>query len=251
MGETGLRLYDDLASWFHLLTAPADYEEEATFYLGLLTEALGEPPRLLLELGSGGGHMASHYKREIPHVTLTDLSPRMLELSARLNPGLEHVQGDMRTLRLGRRFDVVFVHDAVCYLTTEADLRLAMETAFVHCRPGGAAIFAPDHLRENFAASVETGGHDDARRGLRYLMWTWDPDPTDATYVVDFAYLLREEGQPMRSVYDRHVCGLFDRATWLRLLEEVGFHHVAVRPLEHPDVPPGSVDVFVAQRPAD
>jgi hypothetical protein len=41
----------------------------------------------------------------------------------------------------------VFVHDAVAYMTTERELRAAIETAFVHCRPGGAALFAPDHVR--------------------------------------------------------------------------------------------------------
>lgn len=244
------QLYTVLADWFHLLTAPEDYAEEAAFFLRLFSEALGAPPRSLLELGSGGGNMASHYKRSVPHVTLTDLSPRMLALSEGLNADCEHIQGDMRTLRLGRAFDAVFVHDAVCYLTTEADLRQAMETAFLHCRPGGAVIFAPDNVRENFAEATESGGHDDAHRGLRYLMWTRDPDPADDTYVVDFAYLLREEGRPMQCVYDRHVCGLFDRGTWLRLLEEVEFRNLAVRPLEHPEVPPGSVEVFVASRPA-
>ena len=250
MSDEQPRLYTDLADWYHLLTAPAEYAEEAAFFLRLFTEARGAPPRTLLELGSGGGNMASHYKRDVPHVTLTDLSPQMLLLSERLNPDCEHLPGDMRTLRLDRLFDAVLVHDAVCYLTTEAELRQAMETALLHCRPGGAAIFAPDHVRENFSASVEVGGHDDAHRGLRYLMWTWDPDPADGTYVVDFAYLLRDEGQSMRSLYDRHVCGLFGRARWLRLLQEVGFHQLAVRPLEHSDVPPGSVDVFVALKPA-
>jgi len=239
------RLYGELADWFHLLTAPADYAEEAAFFLRLFGEALGAPPGTLLELGSGGGNMASHYKRAVRAV-LTDLSPQMLALSERLNPDCEHIAGDMRTLRLERVFDAVLVHDAVCYLTTEADLRQAMVTAFVHCRPGGVVIFAPDHVRETFTASTESGGHDAAWRGLRYLMWTWDPDPADGTYVVDFAYLLRENGQPMRSLYDRHVNGLFARTTWRLLLEEVGFEGIAVRPLEHSDVPLGSVEVFVA-----
>lgn len=250
MSDEQPQLYTDLADWYPLLTAPAEYAEEAAFFLRLFTDALGEPPRTLLELGSGGGHMASHYKRDVLRVTLTDVSPHMLAQSKRLNPGCEHIQGDMRSLRVNRIFDAVFVHDAVCYLTTQADLRRAMETAFAHCRPGGVAIFAPDHVRENFAEGVEAGGHDDAGRGLRYLMWTWDADPTDETYVVDFAYLLREQGHPMRSIYDRHVGGLFDRATWLRLLQEVGFRKLAVRPLEHSDVPPGSVEVFVALKPA-
>ena len=240
------RLYTEFADWFHLLTAPDEYAEEAAFFLRHFAQAIGAPPRTLLDLGSGGGNMASHYKRDV-QATLVDRSPQMLSLSERLNPDCEHVQGDMRTVRLARVFDAVLVHDAVCYLTTEADLRQAMVTAFLHCRPGGAAIFAPDHVRENFISGTESGGRDGAGRGLRYLMWTWDPDPADDTYVVDFAYLLRDEGQRTRCAYDLHVCGLFGRADWLRLLEEVGFRPT-VRPWEEP---PGSVEVFVALKPAD
>ena len=33
-------------------------------------------------------------------------------------------------------------HDAVAYMKTEDDLRQAIETAYVHCQPGGAALFA-------------------------------------------------------------------------------------------------------------
>ena len=106
----------------------------------------------------------------------------MLELSRSINPECEHIEGDMRTLRLtGRTFDAVFVHDAVSYLTTEADLRAAFETAFVHLRPGGAALFEPDHVRETYADATDHGGHDSADpsdpRALRYLQWRTDPDP--------------------------------------------------------------------------
>jgi SAM-dependent methyltransferase len=241
------RLYTEFAPWFHLLTAPAEYDEEAEFFRSAFLEAADVPPRTLLELGSGGGNMASHYKQHFLS-TLVDPAPGMLTLSQRLNPECEHIQGDMRTVRLGRVFDAVFVHDAVVYLTTEDDLRQAMATAFVHCRPGGVAIFAPDHLRETFVPSTEHGGHDGDGRALRYLMWTWDPDPADSTYVADFAYLLHEDGQPMRCVHDRHVEGLFSRTDWLRLLQEVGFR-ATVRRREDPDEPLGWTEVFVAVKP--
>lgn len=217
------KLYKRLAPWFHLLTAPEEYEEEAGIYRRMLLRACERPPRTLLELGSGGGNNASHLKAYF-RMTLVDLSPEMLALSRRLNPECAHVQGDMRSVRLGRRFDAVFVHDAIMYMTTERDLGRVFETAFAHCRPGGAALFVPDCTRETFEPRTRHGGHDGTDgRSLRYLEWVWDPEPKDTSYVVDFVYLLREADGSMRVERDRHLFGLFPRATWLRLLEGVGF----------------------------
>ena len=240
------KLYGELAAWWPLLSPPADYEEEAAFYQKTLLEASEHPPQTVLELGSGGGNNASHLKARFA-MTLVDPSPGMLQVSRGLNPDCEHVQGDMRTVRLGREFDAVFVHDAVCYMTSEDDLRRAMETAYVHCRPGGAALFCPDHVRENFAGSTEHGGADGPDRALRYMMWTWDPDPADGTYTVDFAYLLREADGSVRVEHDRHVEGLFSRADWLRLLSEVGFEPRAV-PFDHSEVE-YAAEVFVGRKP--
>src|SRR5689334_22739277 len=130
------KLYNELAAWWPLMSSPADYAEEAAFYTNQLLAAGDAPARTLLELGSGGGNNASHMKAHFQS-TLAELSPGMLEVSRALNPECEHVQGDMRSVRLGRQFDRVFVHDAVTYMTTLEDLRRAIETAFVHCRPGG------------------------------------------------------------------------------------------------------------------
>jgi SAM-dependent methyltransferase len=238
------KLYGELAGWFHLLTGPDDYAVEADFYGRLLTEAAEHPVSTILELGSGGGNNASHLKARFD-LTLTDLSDEMLALSKALNPELEHVEGDMRTLRLGRRFDAVFVHDAVDYMTTEDDLRAAIRTAFEHCKPGGAALFAPDHVRETFQTTTEHGGNDRQDRSLRYIQWNWDPDHEDGTYVTDFAYLLRDETGDVRVVHDRHICGLFPRATWLQLLNDVGFK-AEIRPGIEDETAP---DIFVGVRP--
>jgi SAM-dependent methyltransferase len=216
------RLYDDLASWFHLLTSPADYAEEADFAVKLLNETGVVSPRTVLELGSGGGNNASHMKSRF-EMTLVDLSRKMLDLSSTLNPECEHIEGDMRTVRLGRRFDAVFVHDAVMYITSEQDLGRAMATAAFHCKPGGVAVFMPDVVRETFVTLTTHGGHDGEGRSIRYIEWTFDSDPADTTYTVDFAYLLREGVAPVRVVHDHHVFGIFPRETWLRLFRENGF----------------------------
>ena len=238
------RIYDDLASWWPLLSSPAEYAEEAKVYRRALGDASWGAPRTLLELGSGGGNNAFHLKAHLA-CTLVDLSPAMLEVSRALNPECEHVEGDMRSVRLGRLFDAVFVHDAVAYLATEEDLRATFATAYEHCRPGGAALFVPDFVRETFRPSTSHGGHDDGDRGLRFLEWATDPDPTDSTYQLDFAILLRE-GDAVRVERDRHVCGLFGRDQWIRWLFESGFRP-RILPAEHGEA--AGTEMFAALRP--
>lgn len=241
------RMYDELASWWPLLSPPSEYEEEAAFYKRVLEARSGGPIRTMLELGSGGGSNASHLKRSFGMV-LVEPSPGMRAVSLALNPECEHMDGDMRSVRLGREFDAVFVHDAVCYMVSERDLRMTMETAFVHCRPGGTALFAPDFVRENFRPSTDHGGSDNDGQGLRYLEWVWDPDPSDTTYIADYTFVLRAADGRVRVEHDRHVEGLFSRADWFRLLSEVGFRDALSVPLEHSDVEPGAHEVFVVRK---
>jgi ubiquinone/menaquinone biosynthesis C-methylase UbiE len=99
--DQGPRLYRDLADWYPLLTPVDDYAEEAAFYRHLFEAHCRWPPRTLLDLGCGSGHNIAHLKASFT-CTLLDLSPAMLELSRRLNPESEHVQGDMRTVRAER-----------------------------------------------------------------------------------------------------------------------------------------------------
>jgi SAM-dependent methyltransferase len=238
-----LKLYDELADWWPVFSDPKEYRREAAHVARILRKATSPAPRTVLELGSGGGNSALHLKRRFA-MTLVDMSPRMLKVSRKVNPECEHVKGDIRTLRLGRTFDAVFVHDAICHMTTEADLRAVMQTAFEHCRPGGVALFVPDFVRETFLAGTDQGGSDSPGRRLRFLQWVFDPDPKDTTYLVDFAILLRNRKGGARVVHDRHVLGLFKRAQWLRLLHEVGLKAVVVRDDE-------IRDVFLGRRPLD
>lgn len=242
------RLYTDLAAWWPVLSSPDDYAEEAGFYRKFLCEGSQIPVRSVLELGSGGGNNASFLKADF-EMTLVDVAPGMLRVSRNLNPDCEHIHGDMRDVRLGRVFDAVFIHDAIAYMTTADDLKRAIETVWVHLRPGGAALFCPDHFKETFRPQTMHGGHDRMLRSLRYLEWIWDPDPDDTTVVTDFAYLLRDK-DGVRIEYDRHVTGLFPRAVWLRLLEEQGFR-AETRSFETTTPDRVACEVFLASKPAD
>lgn len=242
------KLYESLAEWWPVMSAPEEYEEAAAIYGEHLAQLGDAPAKTVLELGSGGGNNAFFLKRQFK-MTLVDLSAGMRAHSRRLNPECEHHEGDMRTFRLGSggQFDRVFIQDAIFYMADLRDLGRAMETAFYHCRAGGALLIAPDFVSETFQPGTEVGGQDGADRSMRYLAWRWDPDPSDHTYLLDFAFLLRDSSGSVRVEHDRHVGGLFPRAEWLRLLREGGFipanltfHHSKV------DYP---LDLFVGVKP--
>src|SRR5262245_58043126 len=101
-----VRIYRDLAEWYPLMAPAGEYADEADHIWRLLTAVCERTPKTLLELGSGPGHMASHLKAKL-RCTLIDCSSQMLQLARVRNPQCELVLGDMRTLALPTRFDVV------------------------------------------------------------------------------------------------------------------------------------------------
>ncbi|MFY9330467.1 MAG: class I SAM-dependent methyltransferase [Candidatus Nanopelagicales bacterium] len=208
------RLYTDLAPWWPLISPPEEYVDE----IPRLRGALGKPGRLL-ELGSGGGHVASHlhdYDR-----TLVDLSESMLAVSRDLNPDCRHVCADMRSVRLGEQFDAVLVHDAIDYLIDPEDVERMLITAATHLDPGGVLVLAPDGIRDTFAPSTTSGGVDAPDgRGARFCEWVHEARDGENFVRVDYAFMLRHGDGYVEVVHDRHDCGLFSVSQWQQMLTD-------------------------------
>jgi SAM-dependent methyltransferase len=240
MSDERPKLYTELAGWWQLVSPTEDYADEAAFFKELFQ---AENARTVLELGSGGGNVAWFLKKDFT-LTLTDVSAAMLRESREQNPELEHVEGDMRALRLGRTFDGVLIHDAIMYMTSEEDLRAAMVTAYEHCKPGGVVVIVPDWVSETFRPHTTQEGTDAGERGVRYMEWIWDADPNDTEVNYEFILALKE-GDELRTVVDRQIVGVFPRATWLRLLSDVGFVPTIV---EDPTTDGERSEVFVGRK---
>src|SRR3990172_3701766 len=143
------RLYDDLAYLWPLMSQPEEYAEEAAHWRANLREMLGPGRHEILELGVGGGHNLSHLTADFAAVAV-DISEKMLAYSRKLNPSVEHHVGDMRTVRLGRKFKAVLIHDAVSHMLSENDLLAVFNTAAAHLDSDGILITTPDYFRETF-----------------------------------------------------------------------------------------------------
>jgi SAM-dependent methyltransferase len=247
------RLYQELAEWWPLISPPEEYADEAAYLLAVLRSG-PVPAREVLDLGSGGGHNAVHFKEHLD-LTLVDLSAEMLAVSRELNPECAHQQGDMRTIRLGCVFDAVLVHDAVDYMTSEADLRQVIETAFAHCRPGGLALFVPDYTAETFAPANGGGGSSDPDgRQASFREWTWDPDPGDSWIQSEYEFQLRAADGTVQVVHETHRLAAFSRDAWLRLLAGAGFEPepdpVAAGGATEPAAGRRPRNLFIGRRPA-
>lgn len=218
---TAPRMYSDLAQFWPLMSAPEDYAAEAVHWRDALRAHLGPGRHEILELGVGGGNNLSHLTDDFA-ATAVDLSDAMLANSRRLNPSVTHHVGDMRSVRLGRTFDAVLIHDAISYLTTEDDLARTFATVSAHLRPGGLLVCAPDWYRETFDGSVASAhGPRGDDPEVTMFVHHFDPDPSDTTMDALHVLVLRR-GREVEVVHDRHVLGLFPLATWTRRIADAG-----------------------------
>lgn len=218
------RLYGDLAWLWPLVSDPADYAEEASFWRKALKEKLGPGKHHILELGVGGGNNLSHLTADF-QATAVDLSPGMLEHSKRLNPKVEHKVGDMRTVRLDRKFAAVIIHDAIGYMKSEEELESVIATAAAHLEPGGVFITAPDYIKENFPGariSHVVSKRDDIDFGFGFVEYDYDKDPDDNQCESLLIYIINRQGT-IQVEHDLHTMGLFSIETWRKLFEQGGF----------------------------
>ena len=216
------RLYNELAFLWPIISPPSEYIDEAAVFRDIVHEILGPGHHSLLELGVGGGHNLSHLTPDFDCVAV-DLSPEMTALSEQLNPGIEHHVGDMRDIRLNRKFDSVLVHDAASYLLSEQDLRNTFATAVIHLRPGGVLMVAPDWVQETFPDGwVFNWDQEKDGTAISIEEVMEDSDTSDTQVESTYTYTIIKNGETTVEV-DTHVTGLFPINTWTSLIEDAGF----------------------------
>ncbi|MCL5019965.1 MAG: class I SAM-dependent methyltransferase [Patescibacteria group bacterium] len=216
------RLYGDLAYLLPIISFPEEYAEEAGHWRTVLREKIGIGRHRILELGVGGGCNLSHLTTDF-EATAVDISEVMLAQCKQLNPGVELHQGDMRSIRLGRKYAAVLIHDAISYMLSENDLHSTFVTAASHLNPGGIFITSPENFSDNFQEPrIEHFTRSRNNIELTFIEYTYDPDPKDTRIETIMFYLIKEQGE-LRIELDRHVTGLFPKSTWIRLMTEAGF----------------------------
>ncbi len=136
------------AKYYNLLYRDKDYKSEAEYVDNLIRKNKQTPSLQMLNLGCGTGKHDFHFIQKGYGVTGVDLSAAMIaEANATLKqqyPGAaaSFVEGDVRTFRTDRKYDVVVsLFHVASYQVSNQDVLQMLETAEHHLEAGGLFIF--------------------------------------------------------------------------------------------------------------
>ncbi len=209
------KAYNELAWIERILAPPEKYEEEALFYVEAIKNRMPDRTKTMLHLGCGAGGHDFHFKRYFS-VTGADISDGMLDLAKEKNPEVTYTRGDMRTVDLGRKFDVVAIPDSIMYMATLQDLQRAIKNAACHLKTGGI-LFVVAHMKEDFRENnfAYAGGKDN----IHVTVFENNYIVSDNAYEAVFICLIRDHGE-LRVHHEVHTLGLFSYDQWMAIFEE-------------------------------
>lgn len=142
-------VFDAYARYYDLLYHDKDYITEADYVASHIRKHAPNAKRIL-EMGCGTGAHAVHLVRTGFAVHGVDLSDPMLiraearkaSLPAKEAQNLTFTSGDVRSVRIGKGFDVVIaLFHVISYQTGNADLEAAFASAAAHLNSGGLFLF--------------------------------------------------------------------------------------------------------------
>lgn len=141
-------VFGNYARYYNLLYQDKDYASEAR-YINALIQKHRPGAGTVLNLGCGTGNHDFELAGLGYAITGVDMSAEMLSAAnTRLSsigssiPSVCFKEGDIRTVRLHKTFDIVLsLFHVMSYLSTNDDLQSAVATIKEHLVPGGLLIF--------------------------------------------------------------------------------------------------------------
>jgi SAM-dependent methyltransferase len=216
------RLYD-------LVFSDAD-ETTGRMLRGAIRRYLRSAPRSMLDVGCGTGRQLEALAKTIPECCGVDLLESNIAYARSVRDGITFQVGDMRTVRLGRTFDLVTcLGNALSYALTDHDLTDTVSTLAAHAHGGTLLVVDPLNARayleadgfeeriegrvdtpEFKATSVSLHELDRKARVLKRTR-TWHiMGQADVEDYAEYRLLLPEEAQQILETGGFQVLGMYD-----------------------------------------
>lgn len=224
-------MYDDFAGVYDTLMDDYDYDAWSTYYMSMITDALGSLPARLVECACGTGSLTVRFAKEQMHVAGVDLSAAMLrraeEKARKWGVEAQFVRQDMRRLEMPRRVGAVLATcDGVNYLTTEEDVRAFFKAAYRQLLPGGVLCFdcSSRHKLETVMGDAFFG---EERDGIA-MLWQNSLKRESHILTMDVTFFVREEDGRYRRFREEHRQRAHSREEIVLWLKEAGFEDICV-----------------------
>jgi ubiquinone/menaquinone biosynthesis C-methylase UbiE len=213
-------LHNQLAKYYDRVYSYKDYLDEAVRLQNLIIKYLESGGNSLLDVACGTGLHLKHLKDDFV-CTGVDVSKSMLKIARTNVKGVTFKEADMKTLRLGKQFDVIVcLLSSIGYVKTAASLERTIQNFSRHLKKGGLALIEPSHANSAYVKGeprlTTYDGKDAKIARMNYTNFR------QATAVLNMHILIDERGKDAKYFVDKHELGLFGINSTLRIMKAAG-----------------------------
>ena len=208
------KYYDDIYG-----SMGKDYAEEADRLHGFIQKYKSTDGVTLLDVACGTGTHAGLLNKNY-QVEGVDLNAAMLKVARKKHPEIRFFRADMRTLDLGRQFDVITcLFSAIGYMKTKTELHKAVKTMSRHLLPGGVLLLEPWFTPEQWNVGRISTIHVD-KPDIQIVRMSHS-GKRGKTSVLGFYYLIGTS-KGIKQIVEHHEFGLFSHEEYLDALRKAG-----------------------------
>jgi ubiquinone/menaquinone biosynthesis C-methylase UbiE len=213
-------LHNKLAKYYDRVYSFKDYLDEAVRLQNLIIKYLESGGNSLLDVACGTGLHLKHLKDDFS-CTGIDVSKSMLKIARKNTKGVTFKEADMKTMRLGKQFDVILcLLSSIGYVKTAASLEKTIWNFSKHLKKGGLALIEPSHAKSAYVnGEPRITTYDGKEAKIARVNYT---NFRQATAVLNMHILIAERGKDAKYFVDKHQLGLFGINNTLRVMKASG-----------------------------
>lgn len=214
------QLYNDFAKYYDKLYNEVDYEGEIEFIKWAVKKHKTSSKNLLMDVACGTGTHAEKLT-DCFKVTGVDISPKMLEIARKKVLNANFIQGDMKCLDVGSKFDVITcIFSAIHYNRNIKELEITLQNFYDHLNPGGILIFDLSLNKNNWIeglVSVDTVVEEDLK-----IARICQSNLKEGIFNANFVFLVKDHGEFDFDI-DQHELGIFEVEEVMNLMDNTEF----------------------------
>ncbi len=213
-------LHNQLAEYYNRVYSFRDYLDEAIRLQNLIIKYTESGGNMLLDAACGTGLHLKHLKDDFV-CTGVDISKSMLKIARKNVKGVTFKEGDMKTMRLGKKFDtIICMLSSIGYVKTTSSLEKAIRNFSKHLNKGGLALIEPSHAKSFYVrGEPRITTYDVKDTKIARVNFT---RIRQATAVLSMHLLIAERGKDVKYFIDKHELGLFGINNTLKIMKAAG-----------------------------